>query len=117
MSATTKKEVLAQLAEAFPGATQFVIEYGGYGDDFSSFHSLDVTCTNKENEREYDRRETEFLNIAGDYIWNIFDSSSDVSFNDDGSEGTIKFDMINKVVTLHNYWIIREKQSCGEEEF
>jgi hypothetical protein len=50
-------------------------------------------------------------------MFDIFERSGNPNFNNDGSEGTIKFDMINKVVTLHNYWIVRESQSSGEEEF
>lgn len=117
MSIPTKKEVLAQLAETFPGATEFLIEYGGYGDSFDSFYSLSVTCTNKEDESKYESREQDFLQITEEFMYDIFDRSGNPNFNDDGSEGTIKFDMINKVVTLHNYWIVRETQSSGEEEF
>lgn len=117
MSIPSKKEVLAQLAETFPGATEFLIEYGGYGDSFDSFYSLSVTCTNKEDESKYETRERDFLEITENFMYDIFDRSGNPNFNDDGSEGTIKFDMINKVVTLHNYWIVRESQSSGEEEF
>ena len=116
MSAT-KKEVLAQLAEAFPGATELTIEYGGYGDSFDSFYSLSVVCEDKTKESEYEIRDSDFLAIAEDFIFDIFERSGNPNFNDDGSEGTVKFDMLNKVVTLHNYWIVRESQSSGEEEF
>lgn len=113
----TKKEILAQLAEMFPNAAMFEISYSGSGDSFDSFYSFDAQDANGRNIPEYDRRESEFLNVAEDFLFDIFERSGNPNFNDDGSEGTIKFDMLNKVVTLHNYWIVRETQSTGEEEF
>jgi hypothetical protein len=47
----------------------------------------------------------------------MFERSPNVDFNDGGCEGEVTFDMINKVVTLHNYYIVKETVSTGEELF
>lgn len=117
MESLSKKEILAQLAERFPNAAKFELSYYGSGDSFDSFHSFDVQDVNERNIPEYEKDESDFLNITENYIFDIFERSGNPNFNDDGSEGTITFDMINKVVTLHNYWIVKDTQSTGEELF
>ena len=114
MGSLIKKEVLAELAQAFPTVKKFVSSYAGAGDNFDSFYQLD---TYDADNKPVDIKENEFLAITEDYMWDIFERSGNPNFNDDGSEGTITFDMVNKVVTLHNYWMIRTSESSGEEEF
>jgi hypothetical protein len=111
----SKKEVLAQLTEAFPAAVKFRIEYSGSGDNFDSFYSFDAE--DAEGKDIPTISENDFMRIAEDFIFDIFERSGNPNFNDDGSEGSVEFDMINKVVTLHNYWIVRDTQSTGEELF
>jgi hypothetical protein len=110
----TKKEVLAQLNEAFPAATKFHIEYSGTGDDFDSFYSFDAEDAEGKS---LPIDESEFLQIAEDFIFDIFERSGNPDFNNDGCEGTVVFDMVNKVVTLHNYNFVIETVSTGEEIF
>ena len=110
----SKKEILASLAEKFPQVVKFEVSYSGSGDSFDSFYSLD---TYDADGKPVNVSEGEFLNLTNDYMFEIFERSGNPNFNDDGSEGTITFDMVNKVVTLHNYWIIRDTQSSGEEIF
>lgn len=110
----SKKEVLAQLAEKFPAATKFTIEYNGSGDSFDSFYNFDAEDAGGKS---LPINENDFMGIAEDFIFDIFERSGNPNFNDDGSEGTVEFDMVNKVVTLHNFWIIRDTQSTGEELF
>jgi hypothetical protein len=110
----SKKEIMAQLTEAFPAAVKFNIEYNGSGDDFNSFYDFDAEDANGKS---LDISETEFMRIAEDFVWDMFERSPNVDFNDGGCEGEVTFDMINKVVTLHNYYIVKETVSTGEELF
>lgn len=108
MSAT-KKEILAQLAELFPGAQKLIIRYEGGGDDFDSFSELQVRDDKGQNINEYDTLEFQdkFIEITQDYIFDsIFDRARcRPNFNNEGSSGTVTFDMLNKVVILENtYW-------------
>lgn len=113
----SKKEVIAQLAEKFPNAAKFEISYAGSGDSFDSFYSLDAVDADGKNIQDYERRESEFLSITEDYIFELFERSGNPDFNNDGSEGTVTFDMVNKAVILHNYWIIHSTESSGEEVY
>lgn len=110
----SKKEVIAQLVEKFPAATKFSIEYSGEGDDFNSFYYFDAEDADGKS---LPISENEFMAIAEDFIWDIFDRSGKPDFNDNGSEGTVEIDVVNKVVTLHNYYIVKETVSTGEEIF
>jgi hypothetical protein len=103
----TKKETLAELAEKFPGVASFEIGFQGAGDNFDSFY--DYTAYDAEGKviepfSGY-QNENSFLHVAEEYIWYIMDNAhSQPDFNNDGSDGTVTFDMVNKVVTLQvNY--------------
>jgi hypothetical protein len=97
----TKRETIAQLAEKFPGVATFEVAYQGAGDNFDSFFDF-IMKDSAGNEIESSQTdEDSFLTIADDYIWHIFDKAqSQPDFNNDGSEGKVIFDMINKVVIL-----------------
>jgi hypothetical protein len=103
----TKKETLAGLAEAFPGVASFEIGFQGAGDNFDSFY--DYTAYDAEGKvidiHSGFSNENKFLQIAEDYIWYVMDNAhNQPDFNNDGSDGTVTFDMVNKVVTLQvNY--------------
>jgi hypothetical protein len=101
----TKKEVLNSLAEAFPTATIFKIFYYGAGDSFGDFDQLEVNDADGKSMPEYEAKSQEFQNITGDYMFHIFNVSGQPDFNNDGSEGYITFDLLNKVVILDNYYM------------
>jgi hypothetical protein len=107
--AQTKKEILAKLAEVFPGAQKFIIRYEGGGDNFDSFSELQVRDNMNKNIKEYDTLEFQdkFIGLTQDYIFDsIFENAKcSPNFNNEGSSGTVTFDMLNKVVILENsYW-------------
>lgn len=103
----SKKEILADLAEKFPGAAKFEIGFQGAGDDFDSFYDYTAfDADGKVIERfSGGRNENSFLLITQDYIDHIFmTANSQPDWNNDGSDGTVTFDMVNKVVVLQvNY--------------
>lgn len=96
-----KKETLAALAEAFPGVARFEIGYAGSGDDFDSFFDYTMFDSAGKEIKTSQNEENKFLNIADDYIWDIMNRAQHgPDFNNDGSEGKVTFDMLNKVVIL-----------------
>ncbi len=102
----TKKQTLAELAEAFPGFTQFEVGYQGAGDSFDSFFDYTAyDAKGKATNIADDHQQELFTKITGPYIDYIFmTAKNQPNFNDDGSDGTVTFDMVNKVVTLQvNY--------------
>lgn len=97
----TKKETIVALVEKFPEVSKIRIGYQGGGDNFDSFYDFSIyDLDNKEIvSSQFD--ENTFLNIADDYIWYIFNNAqSQPDFNNDGSEGTVTFDLINRAVIL-----------------
>ena len=97
----TKRETIAELAEKFPGVATFEVAYQGAGDNFDSFFDFIMKDSAGNEIKSSQTDENSFLKIADDYIWNIFDKAqSQPDFNNDGSEGKVIFDMINKVVIL-----------------
>ena len=97
----TKRETIAELAEKFPGVATFEVAYQGAGDNFDSFFDFIMKDSAGSEIESSQTDEDNFLKIADDYIWNIFDrAQSQPDFNNDGSEGKVIFDMINKVVIL-----------------
>lgn len=97
----TKKETLAALAERFPGVATFEIGYQGAGDNFDSFFDFVMKDSTANEIKSTQGDESNFLTITDDYIWDIFDRAQhQPDFNNDGSEGRVIFDMINKVVIL-----------------
>ena len=103
----TKKETLAGLAERFPGVASFEIGFQGAGDNFDSFFDYTAFDASGKVIDEFSgyQNESAFIAIAEDYIDHIFNTAhSQPDFNNDGSDGTVTFDMINKVITLQvNY--------------
>jgi hypothetical protein len=103
----TKKQTLAELAEAFPGVASFEIGFQGAGDDFDSFFDYSAYDANGKaiDIHSGNENESKFIKIANDYIWYLFNTARhQPNFNNDGSDGTLTFDMVNKVITLQvNY--------------
>lgn len=105
----TKKEIISGLVKLLPGAQKVILRYEGSGDSFDSFNSiavLDDQGVNIEDLETYNV-ETDVINHIGDYMFDtIFPSAEcEPNFNDEGSSGTITFDLLNKVIILENtYW-------------
>lgn len=105
----TKKEVLGTLVEKFPGAQKLIIYYNGAGDDFDSFSSLAVLDGENKNlvDLESWEKQEEFIKLTQNYIFDVIfeNANCQPDFNNEGSTGTVTFDLLNKVVTLENsYW-------------
>jgi hypothetical protein len=114
MSNVSKKEVYAALKEKYPELTTLEVEYYGSGDNFDDFHT--ITGFDKDG-NGLDISTGEVYGIIDDYCFHIFDMSGQIDFNDEGSEGTIKFDLVNNITTLDNYQIYRETRHTGTEEY
>lgn len=113
MSSTTKAEVYQKLKEAFPKAAKITISYSGSGDDFGDFWRLEAE---ESDGKELKISESDFRHITEDYMFDLLDNS-DADFNNDGSEGTIEFDLENMVTTLDNYEIYMETRATGVKYF
>ena len=105
----TKKEVIAGLAELVPGAQKVVLRYEGGGDDFDSFSDLVVLDDQDKNIGDLETYENEqtIIKLTQDYIFDVIFAQAVCSpdFNNEGSSGTVTFDLLNRVITLENsYW-------------
>jgi hypothetical protein len=105
----TKKEVIAGLAELVPGAQKVVLRYEGGGDDFDSFSDLVVLDDQDKNIGDLETYEIEqtIIKLTQDYIFDVIFAQAICSpdFNNEGSSGTVTFDLLNRVITLENsYW-------------
>jgi hypothetical protein len=97
----TKKETIAELKERFPAAAKITVGYQGSGDSFDSFFDFTIEDSKGKVIEPGSRDENDFYSIADTYIWDIMDRAvSSPDFNNDGSEGRVIFDLVNKVVTL-----------------
>lgn len=115
MGSINKKEVLAQLKERFPKASELIIHYFGAADNFDSFSSLEVLDEDGNTISEYEGKnyqeqyeiEKEFVAITQDIIFDIMDNraKNQPNFNDDGSEGTVTFDLVDRVIILANVYL------------
>lgn len=102
MGSISKKEVIASLKETYPDVATIEIGYYGGGDNFDSFHNLEYLDENRKTINHYNStNENKTLNITQDYMFHIMDHAvNQPDFNNDGSEGKVIFDLINRVVTL-----------------
>ena len=97
----TKKETIAQLKERFPAAAEIIVGYQGAGDNFDSFFDFTILDAKGVEQEFKPSDESDFYQITDDYIWDIMNrAQNSPDFNNDGSEGRVLFDLINKVVTL-----------------
>jgi hypothetical protein len=115
MANTDKLAVYAQLKETFPKAATIEVSYEGSGDSFGDFWS--VTAYDSDNKELKDYSSGEIQHIIEDYCFEVFEMSGEPDFNNDGSEGTIKFDILNQVTTLDNYTKYVESRHTGTEYF
>lgn len=102
-----KKETMAGLVERFPSVAKFEIEFKGQYDGFDGFYGFSAYDADGKMNHSLSDGESEdaFMEIAKDYIWYVIENAqNEPNFNDDGSNGMVTFDMVNKVVILQvNY--------------
>ena len=115
MGQTDKLAVYAQLKEKYPTAATIEVSYEGSGDSFGDFWS--ITAYDAAGNEVKDASHGEIQHIIEDYCYEIFEMSGEPDFNNDGSEGTIKFDILNQVTTLDNYVKYVETRHTGTEYF
>ena len=97
----TKKETIAELKERFPAAAKITVGYQGSGDSFDSFFDFTIEDSKEAVMEPGPHDENDFYAITDTYIWDIMDrAQSSPDFNNDGSEGKVIFDLVNKVVIL-----------------
>ena len=97
----TKKETIAELKERYPAAAKIEVGYQGAGDNFDSFFDFTILDSKGTEVKSTAGDESDFYRIAEDYIWDIMNrAQNQPDFNNDGSEGKVTFDLINKVVIL-----------------
>lgn len=82
-------------------ADRIVVHYEGSGDSFGSFYDAQVYEGNKVIKDGYQLAE-EFTSKFEDIIWQLLDSSG-ADFNNDGSDGTIMFDLNLGAAAVDNY--------------
>jgi hypothetical protein len=97
----TKKETMAELKERYPYAAKITVDYAGAGDSFDSFFEFTIEDSKEAVIEPGQHDENDFYAIAETYIWDIMNRAQhSPDFNNDGSEGRVIFDLINKVVIL-----------------
>lgn len=114
MASTNKKEVYAALKALYPDLKMLEIAYEGSGDNFGDFYSIDGY---DKDGNLMDILSGDVQSIVEDYCFHIFDLSGQPDFNNEGSEGYIKLDLLNYITTLDNYEVIRDTRHTGTEEF
>lgn len=87
------KEGLAELAKKYPGVKKVNLHYYGSGDSFDSYY-VDVIPDIKVINSDFE-----------DIFWHLIDTYSG-GFNDEGSEGVVKFDLENQTVKITDYYRI-----------
>jgi len=115
MAKTDKLAVYAELKEEFPTVATIEVSYEGSGDSFGDFWS--IVAYDAAGNLLNDVSSGAIQHIIEDYCYEIFEMSGEPDFNNDGSEGTIKFDIQNQVTTLDNYVKYVESRHTGTEYF
>jgi len=115
MAKTDKLAVYAELKETFPTAATIEVSYEGSGDSFGDFWSITAYDAAGKELENYSHGDIQ--NIIEDYCFEVFEMSGEPDFNNDGSDGTIKFDILNQITTLDNYVKYVESRHTGTEYF
>ena len=93
-----KKQVKA-LAKKYPLIKEVEIFYYGSGDSFDSY---DVDWTPKKEEEK-----ALISNVRGDdfepVFWEMVERAGS-NFNNEGSEGYVRFNLVDKIVTIDDYY-------------
>jgi hypothetical protein len=113
-----RNRTLAILQGKYPNLSKFEISYQGSGDSFDSFD--DYTAYDKKGNVDLPlSSQLEKLFETDDFeaiLWKIIDSS-EADFNNDGSRGTITFDLEEDKIVIDNYYYEMVTNSSGELEW
>lgn len=91
------KEKLEELSKKYPNVNSVDFNYYGSGDSFDSY-DVDVLPAGEEVEN------SDFE----DLFW-VMVEKADSNFNNDGSRGTVSFDLKGKTVEINDYYIYTEE--------
>lgn len=98
------KQEIKDLKAKFPDVKEINIEYRGSGDSFEDFWNLETTPDSSISQEDVES-----------LLWHAIENS-DANFNNEGSEGDIKIDLINEKLIINNYYIIESRESSGIKE-
>lgn len=104
--------LLSEVANKYPRAATIHVGYHGEGDSFSDF--LDVVFYDK-NSRAVKYKANEFISDHEDLLW-LAIGHSNASFNNEGSHGTVIFDLTRLDMSVENYYYDGYGTEYVEEE-
>lgn len=97
--------------------SRIVVQYEGSGDSFSDFWDYEVEL--KEG-MKLEAKESEVFSYImeklDEPIWECLEQLG-ADFNNDGSEGHVYIDFVNKTIKCNNYERYTETRYVGEVEF
>lgn len=93
------------------GTARVEVGYYGSGDSFDSFQETTVLDEKGEHMPEGLKEE-----IDKDDLWKVLEVA-DISFDNDGAQGKIVFDLINNRAYVENNWIVQTTEYDGEYEY
>lgn len=96
------KEQLKRLAIAYPNVVEVAFEYHGSGDSFDSYYESVLPDTESINS-------VDFENI----FWHMVETA-DSNFNNEGSQGTVNFNLKEQTVSIEDYYNVVTKELNSE---
>jgi hypothetical protein len=113
-----KKVAYETARSTYPGVSKIEIDFAGMGDSFDHFtefrlYDRDLQEIGGPN-RGVDPTDNQTLK---DYFFDVLNFSQYVTFNDEGSFGTITMDLDNMVTKLECTWYGTEEYDEETEEY
>lgn len=102
----TVYQTLIKMKKEFPIAKTISVDYSGSGDSFDSFYSV-------ISEEDIELNEREFINEYEDILFAAINKTQ-ADFNNEGSRGTVTFDLENIKVYTDNYFYISTEEYDGK---
>ena len=112
-----EKKVAYDIARSlYPGVAKIEIDFAGMGDSFDHFSEFRLYDQDLQEIGGPNIGEDPTSNhILHDYFFDILDSSQYVTFNNEGSYGTITLDLDNMITQLDCNWYAEwESDEDGE---
>lgn len=88
------------------GTARIEISYYGSGDSFGEFNETTLLTADGGCVMDGEKFAKLKEDISEDDLWKVLEGS-DADFNNDGSEGTIIFDLVEGTITVQNNYIVR----------